>query len=1023
MSRRSQRRARFRPAVAVPPRGATCRRAGLAALLCLAGAWLLAASACASEFRRRLWTVEQGAPADVWALAQGRDGWLWLGTGNGLYRFDGVRFDRFEPLPAERFRSNNITALAMLPDGALWIGFYYGGASVLRDGHVRSFAPGQAFPNGMVLAFAATPDGALWAATEDGLARFDGNQWRTVGAEWGYPSHRADWVLVARDGTLWVTSGEALLRLRRGATRFEDVGETVAKYAIVAQAPDGTLWLSDRRHGTRALPGLAAGASSPPSAPPDDTRYAEAYRLLFDRYGNLWGSDAGKGGLFRAAGAQRLASGRSLSPSDVTETIDRKSGLASDRVVPLLEDAEGTIWAGSNVGLASFHRNHFTLPRHIAAGAPSTYAMAIDRDGTPWLVDAGVLWRSDGIDAEAVARDLPEIGGAAFNSAGDLWLSARDRLFRRRGGVLEPIALPLPAASTKVNAMALDRDGNPWLSLAERGLYHWRDGTWSTLDPALALPAEAPTALAGDASGRLWIGYPDNRLAALDGVVATRYADGLDVGTVTTLEPAGRDLLIGGELGLARLRDGRIRSISAGTDDAFGGISGIVRTDAGDLWLNTGKGVVHLEAADAEAAFDEPARRPAYRLYDYRDGLPGVALQTSPVASAAVDGERRLWFLTNQGPAWIDPARLRSNPLPPSVEILGLGANGTRYRPGDAPRLPQGTESVQLEYTATSLAVPDRVRFRYKLEGADADWRDAGPRREAFYSNLGPGTYRFHVMAANDDGVWNEQGATAVFTIQPGFLQTGWFYALCTLVALALAWIFYAWRMRLATERARLQLAERMRERERIAREIHDTLLQGVQGLLLRLQAVAAGRAADGRDDVLKTAIEQARQMVIEGRDKIIALRGEEHRHTELAQAILAIGENLASTYPGSFHLATAGQPRAMLPSAVDEIIDIVGEAIRNAFVHAHGTRVEVLVDYRPRALVVSVRDDGRGIDEATMNAAARRGHWGIVGMKERAEKLGSRLVLRRRSPSGTEVELRVPCRAAFRETRKPRRL
>lgn len=981
--------------------------------------WLAVSAASASEFRRKSWTTEQGAPADIWALAQGRDGWLWLGTGNGLYRFDGVRFERFEPPADESFRSNNITALNLLPDGTLWIGFYYGGASVVRDGHVRSFPPGATFPGGMVLTFAQTPDGATWAATEGGLARFDGREWKIAGSDWGYPAPRADWAIVARDGTLWVTTGQTLMSLRSGASRFEDTGLTVTKYAVVAEAPDGTLWLSDRARGTRALPGLDAGGQlSSVAAAPQETRYAESYRLLFDRYGNLWGSDAGKGGVYRVADAARAASGRSLTPQDVAEVVDRNGGLVSDRAVPLLEDAEGTIWVGTNIGLVSFHRNRLLVPGNIVPGTASTYAMAVDREGVAWLVNGGAVWRMDGVDGEAVARGLPDISGALFDAAGTLWLIGRESLFRLRGGVPDPVALPLPSALTKVNAMAFDGRGDLWLALAEHGLYRLRDGNWSPLDAAIALPAVAPTALASDAAGRLWIGYPDDRIAVLDGDAAHVHAGGLHVGNVTTINAAGRDVLIGGELGLARLREGRIQSLVAGDDEALCGISGIVETAAGDLWLNVIKGVVRLDAGEAAAAFERPGYRPAYRLFDYRDGLPGVAVQATPVASAAVDAAHRIWFLTNQAPAWLDPARLSGNLLPPPVEVLSLSANGARYPLAATPRLPQGTNNLQIEYTATSLAIPDRVRFRYKLDGVDADWRDAGTRREASYSNLRPGSYRFQVAAANDDGVWNAQGASAQFVIEPSFFETKWFYAIWVLAVLGLAAILYFWRVRLAIERARLQLTERMRERERIARDIHDTLLQGVQGLLLRLQAVVVGLPADdSRGKVLQAAIEQARQMVIEGRDKIIALRGEDPRHTELAQSILAIGENLASTHPLAFHLTTEGQPRVMLPSAVDEIIDIVGEAVRNAFVHSQGTRVDVHVAYRRSALNVHILDDGRGIDAAAMQSAARLKRWGIVGMKERAEKLGSRLVLRPRAPAGTEVVLSVPCRAAYPET------
>jgi signal transduction histidine kinase/ligand-binding sensor domain-containing protein len=968
-------------------------------------------------FRRNVWTIESGAPADIWALAQGKDGYLWMGTGNGLYRFDGVRFERFEPPAGEQFRSNDITALTMLPDDSLWIGFYYGGASVMRGGHVRHYAPGNSFPNGTVLTFAQTADGTVWAATDGGLARFDGQRWHTVGADWNYPPGRADWLIVSDDGTLWVTTGETLVFLRRGAHRFEATGIPVYKDGIVAQAPDGTLWLSEHQHGTRALPGLTAThpyLDQAPVQPKSDASWS--YRLLFDRYGNLWGTGVDKGGVYRVASLQRFHQGQPLQPSDFTEKIDRTNGLMTNRAVPLLQDAEGTIWAGTNLGLASFHRNNVVVPSGVPLGTAANYAMAMDANGTVWVLNDGTLLRMTDAGAEVVRRDLHDISGAQFSRDGTLWMVGRNLLFALHGDTIDSTSVP--QGTSKVNALTLDRAGDPWLALAGHGLYRLHNKQWLSVSPDASLDGSTPTALATDAAGHLWIGYPDNRVVDFDGHVARLYTavDGLRVGNVTAINASGKDVLIGGELGLARLHDSHIQSLVIPGSDVFNGITGMAQTANGDLWLNTGKGVVRLAANEAEATFRQPGYRPAFRLFDYRDGLPGIAVQAAKVPTALIDPKQRIWFLTSQGPAWIAPNDLHSNVLPPPVSILGLSANGTHYVPAKALRLPKGTDNLQLEYTATSLAVPGRVTFRYRLDGVDSDWQNPGTRREAFYSNLAPGTYRFHVIAANDDGVWNNQGAEFRFTIAPWFYQTLWFYALCALALLALVVMFFAWRMRLAAERVHLRLTERMNERERIARDIHDTLLQGVQGLLLRLQAMLAGMAPDDkRTYVLKAAVEQARQMVIEGRGKIISLRGDGPQYTELVQSLLAVGENLASLYPTTFHITTEGKPRALLPSAFDEILDIVREGIRNAFIHAQAMRVDVHVAYETRALRIVVCDDGGGIDDATLRAAAELGHWGVVGMRERAERLSAQLVLHRRQPHGTEVLLSVPCRAAYR--------
>ena len=967
-----------------------------------------------------MWTIDSGTPADIWALAQGKDGYLWLGTGNGLYRFDGVRFERFVPPAGEQFRSNDITALTMLPDDSLWIGFYYGGVSVMRAGHVRHYLAGKSFPNGTVLALEQTGDGTVWAATEGGLARFDGQQWQTVGADWGYPSNRADWLIVSRDGTLWVTTGETLVFLRPGTHRFEATGLPVYKYGVVAQAPNGTLWLSEHEHGTRALPGLTAEhpqADPTPALPRSDASWA--YRLLFDRDGNLWGTSVDKGGVFRVATPQRFNSGQPLQPTDFAEKVDRASGLMTNRTVPLLQDAEGTIWAGTNMGLVSFHRNNVMVPAGIPLGMAATYAMAMDGSGTVWILNDGTLFRLTDAGALPVRHDLHDVSGALFSSDGTLWMVGRNLLFALHDNNITSV--PLPGMS-KVNALTLDATGNPWVAIAEHGLYRLHDKKWLPVSLGAALDRWTPTALATDTTGHVWIGYPDNRIADVDGPAIRIYtaAEGLHVGNITAIDVGGKDVLIGGELGLARLRAGHIQSLVVPDSDVFNGITGIAATANGDLWLNASKGVVQIAANEAAASFQQAGYRPAYRLFDYRDGLPGIAVQAAKMPTAFIDPRQRIWFLTSQGPAWIAPDDLHSNTLPPPVAILGLDANGTHYAPAKALQLPKGTDNLQIAYTATSLAVPGRVTFRYRLDGVDGAWQSAGTRREAFYSNLAPGSYRFHVIAANDDGVWNNQGAELHFTILPWFYQTLWFYALCGLAMLALALTLFAWRMRLAAERVHLQLTERMNERERIARDIHDTLLQGVQGLLLRLQAMLASMAPDDkRTHLLRAAVEQARQMVIEGRGKIISLRGDSPQYTELVQSLLAVGENLASLYPTTFHVTTEGKPRALLASAFDEILDIVREGIRNAFIHAQATRVDVHVAYQARALRIVVADDGGGIDDATLRAAAELGHWGVVGMRERANRLSGQLVLRRREPHGTELVLSVPCRAAYKSDKQ----
>ena len=975
------------------------------------------------SFRQTVWSVERGAPADIWALAQDPDGFLWLGTGSGLYRFDGVAFERFEPPPGESFRTNNVTALWMQPDGTLWIGLFHGGASALRGGHLTNYSARDGFPISMVLAFAQDGAGTLWAASRSGLARFDGRRWQVVGADWGYPATRADWVMADRDGTLWVATGEELLYLARGARRFAHTGMGVVRDTTIAQAPDGTLWLSDGPQGTRALPGLSAAHphAGGNGANGEDDPPVHSKRLLFDRQGHLWGTEATHGGVYLINTPSRLADGASLHASAFDALHDRSRGLPSNVAVALLEDREGTLWVGTNLGLASYHANNVRTPPDTKVGPGINTALAVAADGAVWLANGGVLRRRAGTGVSVEATGLPDVN-AMLHADGTLWLMGASYLGRLEHGRLVRVEVPVTQPRWSLEALAPDGAGGLWASFLDNGLFHLRNGAWTRMEGSTGRSGTAPTALAVDRAGRLWAGYPDGRVMSIDSGKQHTYraAEGLNIGGVTTFALHGDELLVGGDQGVARWRGDRFESLVSADPSMLVGVSGMALTGQGDAWINGSRGVLRFRADELARGFGgSPA---TFDLFDYHDGLPGIALQATAVPTAAVDGAGRVWFNTNQGAAWIDPAQVRRNAAPPATFIQALLAGDRRYPAAGTVALPRRTGAVRLPYTATSLAMPDRVRFRYRLDGVDEGWQEAGTRREASYTNLGPGTYRFRVIAANEDGVWNEQGASLAFSIEPQFFQTSWFRVLCLAIGVLLAAGLYLWRLRLMAERIHVRLEERTRERERIARDLHDTLLQGVQGLLLRLQALAAGfgKDAQGRE-ALDTAIRRARDMLVEGRDRIVALRGETGEGMHLAQSLRAVGEETGTGGDTVFQVRVEGEEWPLCAPAADEVMDIMREAIRNAFLHAHAERIEVRVIYQPQALRLSVTDDGIGLPPEVLRRGRLEGHWGLVGMHERAKRLGAHLIVRRGEPRGTDVVLSVPGHVVFDPT-LPRR-
>jgi signal transduction histidine kinase len=414
-----------------------------------------------------------------------------------------------------------------------------------------------------------------------------------------------------------------------------------------------------------------------------------------------------------------------------------------------------------------------------------------------------------------------------------------------------------------------------------------------------------------------------------------------------------------------------------------------------------------------------------YDLFDVQDGLPGYAQQGED-ASAVAAADGRLWFATNHGIAWIDPDHLIKNRIPPNVVIRSVLADQRIYQSAGPMELSEGTRSVRIDYTALSLGEPERVRFRYKLEGADDTWRNAGNERSVRYANLRPGHYTFRVIASNSDGVWNEVGATVAFALRPAFYQTFWFLVLESVACLGILWLVLFVRLRQITHREHKRLEQRMEdrlnERTRIARELHDSLLQGFQGLMFRLQAVRellpgrAGAAAESLD----AALQMGDQAIGEGRNAVQDLRSSTFEEGDLATALGGLGAELAvgmePQATPAYRVMVEGKPRELNPNVRDEIYRIAREAVRNAYQHANARRIETEVTFGDTDLSVRVRDDGIGVDATILARGQRAGHWGLPGMRERSESIGGRLKVFSERNAGTEVELCTSAAIAYAE-------
>jgi signal transduction histidine kinase len=424
-------------------------------------------------------------------------------------------------------------------------------------------------------------------------------------------------------------------------------------------------------------------------------------------------------------------------------------------------------------------------------------------------------------------------------------------------------------------------------------------------------------------------------------------------------------------------------------------------------------------------AADKTARTIRATVFDSSDGLRTLAVVGDYTPRAAESPDGKLWFIAPDGISVVDPRHLTFNRIPPPVHIEKITAEGKEYwenLSGDArsnPRLPSLVRDLSIDYTALSLAAPEKVRFRYKLEGFDRNWQDVGNRRQAFYTNLPPRNYRFRVAARNNSGVWNEAGAFLDFAIDPAYYQTTWFRLLCVAAFLASLAAIYQLRLQYLKQQFNMRLEERVNERTRIARDFHDTLLQSFQGVLMKLSGVAY-RIKDPPEakEQLETIIEQARQAVTEGRDAVQGLRSSTVVTNDLAPAIGTVGEELAAGHSGQncpeFRVQVEGTSRNLVPLVRDEVHRIACEAVRNAFRHAQAERIEVEIRYGRRQLQVRVLDNGKGIDQKVPSRGGRPGHFGLAGMQERAKLVGGKLAVSSRLESGTEIELTIPASLAY---------
>ncbi|MGC2659404.1 MAG: two-component regulator propeller domain-containing protein [Bryobacteraceae bacterium] len=958
-----------------------------------------------TQFVHTSWTEQQGAPSNVIALAQTSDGFLWLGTRTGLFHFDGIRFARFESGAGESLPVARIRALLATRNDALWIVFESGRVSRILKGHVTSYSEGDGLP--ATFALAERSDGLLLAATASGLASFGDGIWKDAGKAWNYQGKLARWIYFDREDTLWIVTEDKILHLPLGQNRLVDSGERVDPVYGFAQAPNGAIWIAEtsrsahtlaRSQGHGAMTEVRVGATS----------------VLFDRDGSLWIGSAGDG-LRRIAYPERIAGRQIAEYGPEAEQFTAKDGLSGNYVYAELEDHEGDIWVGTPRGIDRFRETTFTavsIPRQ-----DDPRSLLATSDGSLWVYSLSAQVLRIGPQGREQTYPGGEVasGGMCESPDGTVWLvRLPSGLLRLRHGRFISIPLPRSAALDRTAGITCDKAGGIWLLDLRKGLFRFAKGV-ATKVMSQPDPVNPWGYLYPDRRGRIWVGqngritvYNQNRCQSFG------TGDGVPPGAIFSIyEDGGGSVWAGGEGGLSRFENGRFAPLSKPYGLPARSVFGVAEDDEGYWWIATEAGVIRMAAADLNRAAVDPTYRSHYKSFSMLDGLPGGPVQSfpMPVVSRTTDG--RIWFATNNGLAYADPKSIPKNNLPPPVEIEAVRIDGKQLPPKNRLVLENKATNIEIDYTALSLSIPERVLFRYKLEGVDRNWQDVGRRRQAFYNRLAPKRYRFRVIACNNDGVWNDVGASWTFRVAPAFYQTVWFELLCVLAACLVLALVHRLRVRQIASAMNARFDERVAERTRLAQDFHDTLLQTVQGSKL----VADDALQQPPDQIrMRDAMEQLSgwlaRAVDEGRSALSSLRNATTEQNDLVASLQRAGEECRFHRPIDFLLSVGGASREMHPIVRDEVYRIGYEAIRNACLHSEGNRVNVELSY-VEDLVLRIFDNGTGIP-ADVALKGKAGHFGLTGMYERAARLRGRLTVSSSPRAGTQIELVVPDRIAF---------
>src|SRR5271157_5101713 len=982
-----------------------------------------------TQYIHTSWRARNGSGATpAYSIAQTSDGFLWLVSGD-MDTFDGVRFTPWDGPP----NGGSITKGAPFGQivnafadhaGGLWV-FGLHGIVHLKGRVVTSQFELQGLRT--LQNFSEDSDGSIWVVRGNNTISdlplcHVTDRVKCFGKADGIPISPLNSLLADGTGGFWLGGQTALVHWHNGVSEtypIEALKSNVGQPGIagLARGPDGSLWVGILTPGPgRGLGRLINGAFQPFVTPSFDGSKLAVHNIMFDHDGNLWVGTNGNG-LFRIHG-------------NVVDHYGRTEGLSSDTVNAVFQDREGILWAGTADGIDNLRDPPITSFSSLEGlGNDAPQGVLASRDGTIWVANLGSLdhIEKNGTISSIRTRDgLPgnRVTSMLEDRAGNMWVGVDDGLYLFKDGRFRRLPEPDHKPLGLVVGMAEDIDGNIWAECFSKPpkLVRIRDFQVRKEFPASQVPTGHT--LAPDPYGGIWIGTLKGDLALFRRGVVQQFPVDAKGDPISQQIIANEDgsVLASSADGLVGFRQGRVQRMTTKNGLPCNFVTSFIQDKEKRWWLLTDCGILELADSELHRWWSNAEVSVQTRVYDELDG----AREGRPnFNSAAYSPDGRLWFATGNVVQMVDPSRLSQEALPAATYIESVVVDRKELAAADNLKLSPHPRELQIDYTSPTFAIPQKVKFRYRLDNYDRDWHDAGTRRQAFYTDLPPGKYSFRVIASNSDGVWNDNAAKLDFSVTPAYYQTNWFRVLCTIFFLVLLWAGYQWRVRQLHHQFEMTLDARVGERTRIARELHDTLLQSFHGLVFRFQA--AGNMLPNRPEeetqALDTALIRAEQALDESRHSIQGLRPSLSAENDLDQVLITTGQELASSNDAEdgsprFAVIVEGERRGLPPMIKDEIARIARELLRNAFRHARAHEIEVEIRYENDVFRLIVRDDGKGMDPKIIKDGGRAGHWGLPGVQERAGGIGARLEFWSEAGAGTEIRLTLPAAIAYQRPR-----